>query len=84
MLEKTGWFIFFSTSSRISRTGSELHDTKSPSASLIFILVNISDKYFGSILAKSMSKSKLKVLNYVTLIFFLIRYSEIVLFTDSG
>ena len=50
----------------------------------MFNLLNISDKYFGSTLAKSTSKSKLKVLNDVTLIFFLIRYSEIVLFADSG
>ena len=70
LLEKTGLFIFFSTSSRISRTGSAVHDTKSASASFIFNLFNTSDRYFGSILAKSTSKSKLKVLNDVTLIFF--------------
>ena len=84
LLEKTGLFIFFSTSSRISKAGSAVQDTKSASASFVFNLVNISDRYFGSTLAKSTSKSKLKVLNDVTFIFYLIRYSEIVLSTDSG
>ena len=84
LLEKTGLFIFFSTSSRISKAGSAVQDTKSASASFMFNLVNTSDRYFGSTLAKSTSYSKLKVLNDITLIFFLMRYSEIVLFTDSG
>ena len=63
LLEKTGLFIFFSTSSRISKAGSAVQDIKSASASFIFNLVNVSDKYFGSTLAISTSGSKLKVLN---------------------
>ena len=84
LLEKTDLFIFFSTSSIISGAGSAVQDTKSASASFIFKLVNVSNKYCGSTLAISTSKSKLKVLNDIILKLFLLRYSKIVLFTDSG
>ena len=44
----------------------------------------MSNKYSGSTLAMSSSLSILKVLKDIILIFFLLKYSKIVLFTDSG
>ena len=70
LLEKTGIFIFFSTSSRTSKAGRAVQDIKSASAPLVSNFVNISDKYFGSIFAKSESKFKLKVPNDKMSIFF--------------
>ena len=75
MLEKTGLFIFFSTSSRISKAGRAVHDIKSASAPLVSNFTSVSDKYFGSMFAKSVSKSKLKVPKESTSIFFLEKYS---------
>ena len=70
LLEKTSLLIFCSTSSRISKAGSAVHDIKSASASFMSSLVNVSDRYLGSTFAKSASRSKLKVPNESTSIFF--------------
>ena len=45
--------------------------------------VNVSSKYFGSTLAISESESRFKLANDNTSIFFLVKYSKLVLFTDS-
>ena len=73
LLEKTILFIFFSTSSIISKAGSAVHDTKRASASLVSKLIKVSDKYFESTFAIFSSKSILKVLNDTIFIFFFIK-----------
>ena len=51
-----------------------MHDIKSASAPLVSNFISVSDKYFGSIFAKSTSKSKLKVPKESISIFFLEKY----------
>ena len=70
LLDRTNFFIFFSTFSRISKAGSAVQDIKSASASLRFNLTKVSNKCSGSTLAMSSSKSILKVLNDMMFIFF--------------
>ena len=61
-----------------------MQDTKSASASFISNFINVSNKCLVSTLAISSSKFILKVLNETIFIFFLLKYSKIVLFTDFG